>query len=265
MKTKSISLFATAIIFAASCQMNHQKEEKTSVTEQNEQVTTMKEMTHEKGTLDSLLNEKRVAFSNTASEEKKKVYAEGLEAVKNSGILDKALNIGDKAPNFILNNALNKPVALYDELKKSPVILTWYRGGWCPYCNITLQYFQERLPDFQKAGAILIALTPELPDKSLTTTEKHKLQFLVLSDVKNKIGKEYGVVFQLTPEVASIYQEAFNLHQYNGDESNELPLAATYVIDQDGVIQFAFLDFDYRNRAEPDEIIAALAAIKAKK
>jgi peroxiredoxin len=264
MKTKNILLIAATVFLGASCQMSNNKENKSNVTEQNEQVTTMKKITHEKGTLDSLLKEKRVAFSNTASEEKKKVYAEGLEAVKNSGILDKALNIGDQAPNFTLNNALNQPVTLYDELKKSPVILTWYRGGWCPYCNITLNYLQQRLPDFQKAGASLIALTPELPDQSLSTTEKHKLKFLVLSDVKNKIGKKYGVVFQLTPEVASIYQEAFNLHQYNGDNSNELPLAATYLIDQNGIIQFAFLDFDYRNRAEPDEIINALAEIKAK-
>ena len=138
------------------------------------------------------------------------------------------------------------------------------RGGWCPYCNITLQYLQERLPDFQKAGAELIALTPELPDQSITTAEKHKLKFMVLSDVGNKTGKEYGVVFQLTPEVAAIYQDVFNLHQYNGDDSNELPLAATYVIDQNGIIQYAFLDFDYRNRAEPNEIIKALTKIKVK-
>ncbi|MRT92647.1 AhpC/TSA family protein [Ancylomarina sp. 16SWW S1-10-2] len=215
--------------------------------------------------LDALLDKRRVEFGKAASDEKKKIYGEGTEAVKNSGILDKALNVGDKVPDFTLKNQMNKPVNLYSELEKGPVVLIWYRGGWCPYCNITLHYLQERLPDMIKAGGSLIALTPELPDKSMNTTEKNSLDFLVLSDVANKVGKEYGVVFELTPEVAAIYQEGFDLHGYNGDESNELPLAATYVIDQKGMIQYAFLDADYRNRAEPDDIIAALEKINASK
>ncbi len=85
-----------------------------------------------------------------------------------------------------MNNALNKPVSLYDELKNGPVVLTWYRGGWCPYCNITLHVLQERLPEFKNEGATLIALTPEVPDKSLSTSEKNELKFTVLSDIDNK-------------------------------------------------------------------------------
>ena len=258
------SLFAgvTMLLLTFSCKPYNKTVGKTNAMNANEQVNTMKEFEHKQGTLDSLLNEKRTAFSNTASEEKKQVYAEGLESVKNSGILDKALNIGDKAPDFALNNQKGESVSLYNELKNGPVILTWYRGGWCPYCNITLHYLQEKLPEFKNAGATLMALTPELPDQSLSTTEKHNLEFLVLSDLANKIGKQYGVVFQLTPGVADIYQKAFGLHEYNGDESNELPLAATYVIDRKGVIKYAFLDVDYRNRAEPEEIIEALAKLK---
>lgn len=220
------------------------------------------ETNKEHGKLDDLLKVKREESAKNFSEEKRQIYADGIADVKNSGILDKALNVGQKSPNFNLNNATNKPVSLYEELKNGPVILTWYRGGWCPYCNITLHFLQERLPDFQKAGATLIALTPELPDKSLSTSEKHNLEFTVLSDVGNKVGKEYGVVYQLTTEVASIYESGFGMNDYNGDESNELPLAATYVIDQNGTIKYAFLDADYRNRAEPDEIIAALNKLK---
>jgi peroxiredoxin len=228
---------------------------------QKEQINNMK-ASNKTATLDSMLNMRRVEFAKTGSEEKKQVYAEGIEAVKTSGILDKAFNIGDKAPNFTLNNALGEPVSLYNELTNGPVILIWYRGGWCPYCNITLHYLQERLPDFQAAGATLLALTPELPDKSLSTAEKHNLEFVVLSDVGNTIAKQYGVVFQLTPDVAKMYDDAFDMNSYNGDESNELPLAATYVIDKNGTIQYAFLDADYRNRAEPDDIIAALETLK---
>ncbi|WP_111707073.1 peroxiredoxin-like family protein [Lutibacter citreus] len=212
--------------------------------------------------LESLLNIKKAASAENFTEEKKQIYADGIADVKNSGVLDKALKVGGKAPNFTLNNALNKSVSLYNELENGPVILTWYRGGWCPYCNITLHYLQEKLPEFKKAGASLIALTPEVPDKSLSTLEKNNLEFSVLSDVDNKIGKEYGVVFELTKDVASIYEAGFGLSEYNGNNSNQLPLAATYVIDKSGIIQYAFLDSDYRNRAEPTAIINALQNLK---
>lgn len=214
-----------------------------------------------KGELDALLDVKRKEAAGKFTEEKSRIYAEGISSVADTGIIEKALNVGDKAPNFTLKNALSKSVSLYDELKKGPVVLTWYRGGWCPYCNITLHYLQEKLPEFQKAGATLIALTPELPDNSLSTSEKNKLEFTVLSDVGNTIGKEYGVVYQLTNEVASMYEAGFGLHEKNGDNSNQLPLAATYVIDKEGIIQYAFLDADYRERAEVSEILAALSKL----
>jgi len=153
-------------------------------------------------------------------------------------------------------------VQLNDYLKKGPVVLTWYRGGWCPYCNMTLHYLQEQLPNFQLKGASLLALTPEIPDQSMSTIEKHQLQFEVLSDVGNKVAKQYGIVFKLTDAVADSYQKAFDLHAFNGDESDELPLAATYVIDQNGQIVYTFLDADYRNRAEAKDILAALDLIK---
>jgi len=215
-----------------------------------------------KGELDALLDVQRKAGIAKFTKEKNEIYADGITSVVNSGILDKALNIGDKAPNFTLNNALNQPVSLYNTLENGPVVLTWYRGGWCPYCNITLHHLQEHLPEFKKAGATLLALTPELPDNSLNTSEKNNLEFTVLSDIGNTVGKTYGVVFELTKEVASIYQEGFGLNQKNGDNSNELPLAATYVIDKKGVIQYAFLDADYKERAESKEIVSALNKLK---
>ncbi|MCL4142893.1 UNVERIFIED_CONTAM: hypothetical protein GTU68_056859 [Idotea baltica] len=217
-----------------------------------------------KGKLNALLDIKRQEGAAKFTEEKKRIYADGITTVANSGVLESALNIGDKAPNFTLNNALNKPVSLYNELKNGPVVLTWYRGGWCPYCNITLHYLQEKLPDFKSAGATLLALTPELPDNSLSTSEKNNLEFTVLSDVGNTIGKEYGVVFTLTNNVASIYNTGFGLNKINGDKSNELPLAATYVIDTNGIIIYAFLNADYRERAEVSEILSALNNIKLK-
>ena len=110
---------------------------------------------------------------------------------------------------------------------------------------------RKNFPIFKAAGANLLALTPEVPDKSMTTIEKNKLAFEVLSDKGNTIGKEWGVVFKLTPEVAASYEKSFGLSAYNGNTAAELPLAATYIIEKNGIVSYAFLDADYRNRAEP--------------
>ena len=208
--------------------------------------------------LQDTLDARKAAFEARADAEKKRVYAEGIEAVRTSGILQAARQVGDTAPDFTLGNATGRPVRLYEVLEQGPVVLTWYRGGWCPYCNLTLHRLQQELPNFRAAGATLLALTPELPDSSLSTAEKNALEFDVLSDPGNTVARSYGVVFELTPEVAASYQQSFDLHGYNGDASNELPLAATYVIGTDGVITYAFLHPDYRNRAEPREILEAL-------
>ncbi len=219
------------------------------------------ETAEQEQTLQSILDARKAQFEAKAAKEVRKIYAEGIESVRKSGILESAKNVGDHAPDFTLKNPFGKSVSLGEYLQRGSVVLTWYRGGWCPYCNLTLHRLQQELPQFKAAGANLLALTPELPDKSLTTQEKHNLSFEVLSDIGNKVAREYGIVFRLTPEVAANYQSNFDLHGFNGDESDELPMAATYVIDRDGTVRYAFLNADYRNRAEPAEIIRALKAL----
>lgn len=207
------------------------------------------------------LDTRRADWAAKAPEGTKIIYNEGILAVENSGIIQNALQVGDKAHDFSLDNAIGRKVQLSEVLSQGPVVLTWYRGGWCPYCNITLRHLQQRLQDFKNAGANLIALTPELADNSLSTQEKNQLQFEVLSDIDNKVAKKYGIVFTLTEDVAKTYKQAFDLESYNGNDSNELPLAATYVIDKQSIIRYAFLDAEYRNRAEPDDILTALEAL----
>jgi peroxiredoxin len=209
-------------------------------------------------TLQADLDAKKAKWAAGATDEKKKLYDDGIEAIVKDRIMPNAKNVGDKAPNFSLTNATGDTVQLSDYLKKGKVILTWYRGGWCPYCNLTLRSLQQSLPGFKEKGASLLALTPEVPDKSISTSEKHNLEFEVLSDIGNGVARDYGVVFTLIPELAESYQTGFDLHSYNGDESNELPLAATYIINQKGIIEYAFLHKDYRNRAEPSEILENL-------
>ena len=229
----------------------------------NDQVKTEEmEKSKTETSLKELLEARKENFNASASEEKKDKYARGIEAVESDGTLDRALKVGAKAPNFTLNNALGEAVSLDSYLAKGPVVLTWYRGGWCPYCNLTLAKLQEELPKIQSLGANLLALTPELPDSSISTSEKHELTFEVLSDLDNQVARQYGLVFKLIPEVAELYQAGFGLHEFNGNDSDELPLAATYIIDTDGTIVYAFLDKDYRNRAEPRELTAFLKANK---
>ncbi len=214
------------------------------------------------GQLQSELDNLNNQWSKNADNLTKKIYEEGVLATQKSGITQMAKQVGEEAPNFKLTNATGKAVTLSDYLNKGPVILTWYRGGWCPYCNITLRHLQQALPMFKELGATLLALTPELPDSTMSTKEKLALDFEVLSDMGNTVGKKYGVVFKLTKEVAHLYQKGINLHAYNGNDSDELPLAATYIIDRDGKIRFAFLHPDYRKRAEPEDILTALKKLR---
>ena len=200
-------------------------------------------------------------FLKKADARKIRVFDEGVEDVAQLGITATAINQGDQYLNFTLNNAKGEAVQLSDVLARGPVVLTWYRGGWCPYCNLQLRAFQQALPEIEALGAQLVALTPELPDNSLNTQEKNELSFEVLTDLDNAVAKQYGLVFKLIPEVAVYYKDAFDLEVYNGNTTDELPLAATYVIGQDGVIQYAFLDADYRVRAEPQDIVDVLKTL----
>lgn len=246
MKTKialGVILFSTLI----SC--NDFKESETKTISNNMEATT-----EIKKTLQSQLEERKMAFNQKADEQTKSAYSRGVDQVEKSGITSSAKQVGDIAPDFKLNNALGNPVSLKDYLGKGKVVLTWYRGGWCPYCNLMLHALQEELANFKAQGANLIALTPELPDESISTAEKHDLEFEVLSDVGNKVAREYGIVYKLTDEVATKYNQQFGLNKRNGDESNELPLAATYIINEEGEIVYAFLDADYTNRAEPSDL-----------
>ncbi len=149
-------------------------------------------------------------------------------------------------------------------LDKGPVVLNFYRGGWCPYCNLELNAYQKHLQEINELGASFVAISPQTPDKSLSTAEKNELKFQVLSDVGNKIADQFGLVFKLPTELQELYNNfGISLPKFNGDESWELPMPGTYVISKDGNVQYAFADADYTKRAEPDEVIVKLEEISA--
>lgn len=212
--------------------------------------------------LQAQLDERADQFAASAPEAMKKTFQDGLDHVAKSDAMKTAKKSGHQAPDFTLPDATGEEVTLSKLLKDGPVVLIWYRGGWCPYCNMQLQAMQEALPKIKQLGGTLVAISPEVPDKSLSTKEKDALEFYVLSDVGNRVAKEYGIVYTLDDATHGILEDRLKLSQYNGDASGELPLTVAYVIDQDGLITWDFKDYDYKRRAEPADIIDALFTIQ---
>lgn len=199
---------------------------------------------------------------DNSREARQRAYAEGIEEVRRSGILRKALGVGDKAVDFELPSAGGTDVRLSELLAVGPVVLTFYRGGWCPFCNRHLQGLQEVLLELHGQGGQLLAVSPELPEKALATQDKNHLAFPILSDKGNAVARQYGIVFRVSDKVIPYYDQFFDIEAYNGDRSYELPLPATYVIDSDGVIRYAFLEPDYKLRADPKDLLDVLVQLR---
>jgi peroxiredoxin len=175
------------------------------------------------------------------------------------GLAKSALKTGDRAPAVVLGNARGDTVDVGALLKNGPVIVSFYRGGWCPYCNFELRAFQQILRQIEAAGATLVAISPEKPDDTLSTAEKNALSFEVLSDVGQKVGRAFGLVYDFSDELKSAYKEfGIDIPGKNGAEDWALPISATYVVDRDGTIIYAYTDADYRDRAEPADVLEVL-------
>ncbi len=192
--------------------------------------------------------------------------AEMMEA-DNASLLPqaaKALKAGDRFPGLTLSDQLGRPVDLAALAVVGPLVITFYRGGWCPYCNLELRAYQKALPEFERLGVRLIAVTPETPDNALTTSEKNDLAFSVLSDDRGRLADALGIRFELSEAVKAYFVKAgHDLPARNGDDRWSLPMPATYVVEKGGRIALAFVDPDYRKRLDPAEAIAALMRLRA--
>jgi peroxiredoxin len=183
-------------------------------------------------------------------------FQNAIQALVDSGVDHNALKVGQKAPDFSLPDQLGDTLTLSSVLRRGPAAVVFYRGEWCPYCDLSLRAYERILPQINAGGASLIAISPQTPDNTLTTVEKKELTFSVLSDVGNVVSRKYGLVF-VTPDAA----RHAGISSANGDESWELPIPATFVIAQDGTVKLAFVDPDWTRRLEPAELLKALDGI----
>jgi len=181
-----------------------------------------------------------------------------------SGAAEHALKAGDPAPEFTLKDAEGHELSSRELLAKGPLVLTFYRGVWCPYCNIELQALQEALPAITKSGAQLVAISPQTQSNSRKSERENKVTFPILSDPGNEVAARFGLRFQLPDYLVTLYRDTFknDLARINGEPSWSLPMPARYVIGTDGVIAYAEVNPDYTQRPDPEELLPVLANLK---
>jgi len=209
--------------------------------------------------LTQLLKEHADASAAKYPEEIKTIMKSAIDDLEASKLTSNALKTGAVFPSFSLPNAKGSTINSSELLEKGAMVVAFYRGGWCPYCNIELKALQSALPQIQAKGAQLIAISPESPDNALSTKEKNELSFEVLTDKDNNFARDLNLVYKLPNDLVSLYGKfGINLDDSQNNTNSELPIAATYVIDSNGKIKYHFLQEDYKLRADPEAIIEAL-------
>jgi peroxiredoxin len=211
-------------------------------------------------TMQSELDAFRSAWEARVGQNIARLIGGDIEDLRASGILERAARAGDGFPSGTrLLDQHGKPFDLGALIAQQPVIVTFYRGGWCPYCNLELRTYQAALPAIRAAGAALVAITFELPDHSLSTAQKNDLDFTVLTDVQGALASALGIRFTLSDAVRPFYEKAGHaLPERNGDGRWALPMPATFVVERGGLIRAAFIEPDYRRRTDPRDALAAL-------
>ncbi len=171
-----------------------------------------------------------------------------------------ALRVGDSIPSFKLNNHDGKSISSDDLLKQGPIIINFFRGGWCPYCNLELRAFQKHLNEIKKHKGSLVAISGELADSSINTVKENEINFPVLSDKNLLVARQFGLVFQLPEIIEDMTKNKFglDLRKINGTDKFELPIPASYLVDVDHVIRYAYVNPNFMQRSEPSELVNAL-------
>jgi len=209
--------------------------------------------------LTQALADYKTAFIARVDPARVQMMEAATDELRATGIERSALQVGAPAPDLTLPDALGKPVRLSDLWANGPLVLVFYRGGWCPYCNLELRAWQQQLDALRSQGAGLVAISPQTPDNSLSTAEKNALAFPVLSDSALAAAQAFGVAFELPPALVDLYGQVGNdLPTLNGNGQWVLPVPATYVVGKEGQIVWAHIESDYRLRADPAEVLRAI-------
>jgi peroxiredoxin len=191
------------------------------------------------------------------------VFDDSITELVEAGIPAGVIQVGDSLDPFTLDDATGTPVNLEQIIDAGPAVIVFYRGGWCPYCNLALRTYQrDLLPELATFGARLVAISPQSPDQSLTTAEKAELSFTVLSDPGSRLAGRIGIDFQQAEEVLAAQRElGLDLAQVNSEGATRLPRPTVLVVDRDRIVRFIDVQSDYTVRTEVPEIVAALASL----
>lgn len=212
--------------------------------------------------LEEKLSERRQASREKVPPAVKKVMNDGVQSLKDLGLHQKALGVGKKVPIVNFQDLKGKRVSLNDYYGEEVLVLTFYRGGWCPYCMLELDAYQLMINQFKKAGAKIVAVSPDTPFEAMKTKKKRDLTFTILSDPDNRGAKSFGLAFKVDEGTLGVYKKfGIDLKKSQGNENNELPMPGTYVIDKKGVIRYSFVDPDYTKRAEPMEVLKVVQSL----
>jgi peroxiredoxin len=189
--------------------------------------------------------------------------ARATAALIASGQAQRAIQAGDRAPEFVLNDPDGKAVSSRELLAKGPLVVSFYRGVWCPYCNLDLQALQEVLPDITARGAALVAISPQVARNSRKSQRDNKLDFPILSDVKSEVARAFGIRFALPDDLIETYKKfGNNLPSINDDPAWVLPMPARFVIGADGIVAYSEVNPDYTRRPDPSELMPVLECLQ---
>lgn len=208
------------------------------------------------------LEAQRTAFFARAPADEAEIIRRTDAALTAEGVERRVRKPGDHAPSFALPDARGRIVSSLDLLAQGPVVVVFYRGAWCPYCNLELRAYQKVLPEIRALGAALVAISPQTPGGTAEAVEKNALDFDVLSDVGNGVAASFGLIHDVPPELQALYAKwKLDLPRLNGTDDWRLPLPGTFVIGSDGRIALAHADADYRVRLEPSDVLRTLARL----
>ncbi len=209
--------------------------------------------------LREIFAERKALIAKYVPAETQAVHSQVVSDLKKRQLADNILRIGSKAPAFDLQDHDGKPISSSALLAKGSLVLCFLRGRWCPFCVGQMEAMNLILPRIEQAGATLLAISPQTVKQAYFMHDQHKLKFPLLVDAGNKVARQFGLTYRVPPEQEAVYRRAFvNVPFTNGDESWELPIPATFILNRDGVVIYASANEDYTERPEPEEIIAAL-------